>query len=365
VRLGLSTGGGDCPGLNAVIRAVVKHGIGTYGAKVIGIEDSFNGLMDRPMRVRELGFDDVTDILARGGTILGTTNQGDPFNYPPSAGKARVDRSTLLVEAYKQLQLDAMIVVGGDGTQAIAARLTPFGVNVIGVPKTIDNDLAGTDQTIGFDTAVQVASDSVSRLHSTAESHDRIMILEVMGRDAGFIALHAGMAGAANIILLPEIPFEWDAILAKIEERKRLGRYFSLVVVAEGAFEKGQQPTYAGVSGANLRLGGIGGLVAHELTTRTGLETRVTVLGHIQRGGSPSPLDRNLATAFGAHAVDLAAQKRYGRVVVLRGAQVSDVAYADVAGRARPIDLTTDPYVRAAEAIGICLGRMSRFKATP
>jgi 6-phosphofructokinase 1 len=361
MKLGVCTGGGDCPGLNAAIRGVVKHAIGTYGAAVVGIEDSFNGLMETPLRVRDLTLADATDLLARGGTILGTTNRGDPFAFPAPGGPA--DLSKTLVDAYRQLGLDALIVIGGDGTQLIADRLRQLGLGVIGVPKTIDNDLAGTDQTIGFDTAVQVAAEAVTRLHSTAESHDRIMVLEVMGRDAGHIALHAGMAGGANVILIPEIPYEWDAILQKIDERKKLGRQFSIVVVAEGAHEKGGQAAYATHSGGAVRLGGIGHLVSRDLHARSGIETRVTVLGHIQRGGSPSPYDRLLATAFATHAVDLAAQGKVGRVVVKRGDQITDIPYQDAVGKSRPIDLARDPLIRAAEAIGTSLGRPLRFSA--
>ncbi|MBV8652860.1 MAG: ATP-dependent 6-phosphofructokinase [Alphaproteobacteria bacterium] len=362
MRLGVCTGGGDCPGLNAAIRAVVKHAIGTYGARVYGIQDSFNGLIEHPLRVRELSLGDVTDTLAKGGTILGTTNAGDPFAFPGGGAKAQ-DLSKLCVEGYRQIGLDALIVIGGDGTQLIAGKLGQLGLNIVGVPKTIDNDLVGTDQTIGFDTAVQIATEAITRLQSTAESHARIMVLEVMGRDAGHIALHAGMAGGANVILVPEIPFQFAPLLQKIDERRRLGRHFSLVVVSEGAYEDGQKPTYEQRLGGALRLGGVAGLVAQELHKRTGIETRVTVLGHIQRGGSPSAVDRLLATMFATHAVDLAMQGKFGRVAVLQGRQVTDVPYQTVTVGSRPIDVATDPYLRSAEAIGICMGRPTPFDA--
>ncbi len=356
VKIGLCTGGGDCPGLNAVIRAVVKHAIGTYGWEVHGIKDSFNGLMARPLQVRKLTLDDVSDILPKGGTILGTTNAGNPFAGGSEESKKKIQ---LIVDAYKQLGLEAIIVVGGDGTQTIAHQLLQYGINIVGVPKTIDNDLAATDETIGFNTAVEVAAEAVSRLQSTAESHDRIMLLEVMGRDAGHIALHAGMAGGANIILLPEIPFDYQYITAKIEQRRRQGRYYSLVVVAEGAHEAGANANYV-VSTTSAHqpknLGGIGGLVAQELFARTKIETRVTVLGHIQRGGTPTPYDRVLATVFGTRAVDLVKQKKFGMFVAKAGSGFTEVSYDKAAGKYRPLELD-NPYLLAAEASGISLGR--------
>lgn len=352
MKIGVCTGGGDCPGLNAAIRAVVKHAVGTYGDEVIGITDSFDGLMTRPLDVYTLGLSDVTDILNRGGTILGTTNTGDPF-------KSDHQKAQLVKDAYNELGLDCIIVIGGDGTQTISSKLQKMGMNLIGVPKTIDNDLAATEVSIGFQTAVDVAADALIRLKSTAESHDRIMLLEVMGRDAGHIALHAGIAGGANAILIPEIPFTYDVVVKKIEERRAMGRYFSIVVVAEGAFEKGGQPVYKQAKTAKFateHLGGIGAIVAEKLYELTKTDTRITVLGHIQRGGNPCAYDRVLASSFGVHAVDLAHQGKFGMVVGLNKGQLSEVSYEQVKELNRPLDLASQ-YIKTAEAIGICLGR--------
>lgn len=361
MKVGICTGGGDCPGLNAVIRGAVKHAIGTYGMEIWGIKDSFNGLMSRPYDVRKLSGHDVSEILFRGGTILGTTNSGNPFSLKNSNNNQTSDKSQLVVEAYKDLGLDCIIVVGGDGTQGIGWQLSQVGINVVGIPKTIDNDLIATDLTVGFDTAVEIAADATSRLRSTAESHDRLMILEVMGRHAGHIALHAGVAGGAHIILLPEIPFDYDAIVKKIEERKKMGRYFSVIVVAEGAFPKGGQPVFSKSASGAQNLGGIGNQVAHELHARTKIDTRVTVLGHVQRGGTPSSMDRILGTAFGVHAVDLVHQKAYGKIVALQGNQITAINYKDVAGKFRPLD-QNDYVLKTAESIGICLGRATKFQ---
>ncbi len=359
MKIGISTGGGDCPGLNACLRAVVKHAIGTYGMEVVGISDSFNGLMNRPIDVKPVRLDDVTHMLSRGGTFLGTTNQGNPFQFLGPSQTKPCDKSQMVLEGYKQTGLDGIVVVGGDGTQSIAHQLISLGLNIVGVPKTIDNDLAGTDETIGFQTAVEIAADAISRLQTTAESHDRIMVLEVMGRDAGHIALHSGIAGGANIILLPEIPFSYDAIVKKIEERKKRGRYFSIVVVSEGAFEVGASPSMQTVTTSTHQpknLGGIGSVVAQVLHDKTGIDSRVTVLGHVQRGGSPCHYDRVLASGFGIHAVELIKQKKFGRVVVKQKGRFTDIPYSDVSGKSRPLSLDSE-YIKTAEALGISLGR--------
>ena len=357
LKVGICTGGGDCPGLNAVIRAVVKSGISSFGWEVWGIRDSFNGLMSRPFNIRQLQLDDVAEVLSKGGTILGTTNEGNPFKTRSKEDRASAEnKSKLVVEAYHDIGLDGLIVVGGDGTQAIAAQFVELGLKIVGVPKTIDNDLAGTEQTLGFETAVEVATDAISRLTSTAESHERIMILEVMGRDAGHIALHSGLAGGAHIILIPEIPFTWESVIAKIDERRRMGRHYSVIIVAEGAHELGKNTSWKTNASGSKHLGGIGGIVAHELHTRTGAETRVTVLGHIQRGGSPCARDRILATAFGAHATKMVSEKRFGRVVVLSKGQVTDIPYKEVAGKQRPVEADSI-YLKAAEETGVSLGR--------
>lgn len=357
MKVGICTGGGDCPGLNAVIRASVKHGITNHGMELWGIRDSFNGLMDRPYSIRKLQVSDVEDILFRGGTILGTTNAGNPFSLKDSnsaAGKS--DKSQLVVEAYKDLGLDCIIVIGGDGTQGIGFQLAQLGINVVGVPKTIDNDLAATDQTVGFDTAVAVAAEAAARLQSTAESHARVMILEVMGRGAGHIALNAGIAAEAHIILVPEIPFSYDAIIKKINERAGIGRNYSVLVAAEGAFEQGGEPEFTKAASGRVNLGGIGRVVAEEIFKRCQIETRVTVLGHTQRGGTPSANDRILGTAYGVEAIELVASKAFGKIVSYQKGRFAHISYSDVAGRFRPI-APDNPHLKAAEATGICLGR--------
>lgn len=356
MKIGLSTGGGDCPGLNSVIRAIVRYAAGRLGHEVIGIEDSFNGLIERPYRIRPLGLRDVSGILNRGGTILGTTNAGNPFKTSGKAPPESSPLAKLVIEAYKDLGLDCIIVIGGDGTQSIAAQFAGMGLSVIGIPKTIDNDLAEADVTVGFETAVEVASDGILRLQSTAESHDRIMVLEVMGRHAGHIALHSGVASGAHIILLPEIPFSYDAILKKLEERRAQGQNYSVVVVAEGAMEQGAEPVFQTSASGRRNLGGIGHVVAERLFQLTGNDTRITVLGHIQRGGQPCPRDRVLGTLYGVKAVDMAVKKDFGKVVVMRGHQMQTASYAAIAQRFRAL-AADDMYLQAAEAIGICLGR--------
>lgn len=352
MKIAICTGGGDCPGLNAAIRAVVKHAKLTYGADVVGVYDSFNGLMKRPIEVKNLAYEDVTEILARGGTILGTYNKGNSYS-----GEGAAERLRLTAEGIKSLNLDALIVVGGEGTQSMAKQLIAAGAPIIGIPKTIDNDLPGTEQTIGFSTCVDLVADSVMRLRSTAESHDRVMVLEVMGRDSGYIAMHGGTAGGANVILVPEIPFSYDKIYAKIKYRKSLGRNFSLIVISEGATELGGEAIYKDNSSGSKNLGGIGQMVAQRLTTMTGMDTRVTVLGHLQRGGAPNANDRILATRFGIHAVDLAARKAYNRLVVMQGGRISDVSYEDVPAHERRKLAGDDDLIRAAESIGISMGR--------
>lgn len=350
MKIAICTGGGDCPGLNAVIRAVVKHSKLSYGAEVVGVYDSFNGLLEDPKKARSLEIDDVTDILSLGGTMLGTYNKGGTFKG--SNGKAQIDQA---VESLQQLGVDCLIVVGGEGTQTMAQQLADLGVNIIGVPKTIDNDLPGTQQTIGFSSCVDFVSDSVMRLRSTAESHDRVMILEVMGRDSGYIALHGGIAGDANIILLPEIPFDYSKIYQKIEQRRKMGRKFSLIVASEGAYELGGQPQYQGDS--KKYLGGIGQTIAQNLTQRCDLEMRVTVLGHLQRGGAPNAVDKIFATQAGVKAVDLAHQKKYGRVVVYKDGRISDILYSDIKRYQRRKIEPDDELLSIAESTGICLGR--------
>ncbi len=352
MKIGICTGGGDCPGLNAVIRAVTRHGILNHGMDVFGVERSITGLMSDPPAVRRLTLKDVAGVINLGGTILGTENKGSPFKDPEkgAAAKAKAFKN------WKSLGLDCLIVVGGDGTQRMALQLHDAGMPILGIPKTIDNDYAATDIAVGFMTAVDVAADAISRLHSTAESHSRVMVAEVMGRDAGFIALHAGIAAAANVILLPEIPFEFDKIIAAMDERRKRGRDFSVIVVAEGATEKGKEPMFRSSATGSIHLGGIADEVARQIHLKTKIDTRVTVLGHIQRGGAPSTVDRILATAFGVHAVDLAAKKLFGRVVGYRHGKVTDTPYGELEHGTRSLSLD-DPFLHAAESIGICLGR--------
>ncbi len=356
MRIGLSTGGGDCPGLNSVIRAIVRYASANLGHEVIGIEDSFNGLLARPYKARPLGLRDVAGILNRGGTILGTSNSGNPFKLQPGQKPQDCDKSRLVVEAYKDLGLDCIIVIGGDGTQRISNQFIQLGLNIIGIPKTIDNDLLQADFTTGFETAVEVASEAIIRLQSTAESHDRIMVLEVMGRNAGHIALHSGIASGAHVILLPEIPFTYEPIVQQIEKRRALGLNYSVVVVAEGAHEVGGEMVYQNRPNGKRSLGGIGQVVADKLSELTRSESRVTVLGHIQRGGEPCPRDRILGSLYGIKAVDMAIRGEFSKVVVMRGHKLEAVTYQSIAGGYRHLE-ASDMYLNAAENLGICVGR--------
>ncbi len=358
--IGILTGGGDCPGLNAVIRAVVRSAVLDRGWRVIGIEDGFDGLVGEP-RWRELTLEAVRGILPRGGTILGTSNRGNPLAYPVvENGKTRqIDVSATVVGNLKRLGVDALIAVGGDGTLKIARALQEKGVAMVGVPKTIDNDLRGTDVTFGYNTAVGIVTEALDRLHTTAESHHRVMVVEVMGRDAGWIALESGIAGSADVILIPEIPFNLEEVCSAIQERQIRGNRFSIVVAAEGAFPARGSKVVQVSATKNLgveRLGGIGAFVADEIARRMHLETRVVVLGHVQRGGSPSPFDRILGSRFGVKAVELIEQGRFGRMVSLQGRQVCDVDIVDAVDSLNRVEPDGD-LVRSAEALGIMLGR--------
>ncbi len=358
-KIGILTGGGDAPGLNAVIRAVVKGAILHHKVRVVGIMDGFSGLVEN--HNRELTLADVRGILPRGGTILGTTNRGNPFKYVEKLkdGTERiVDASGVAKENFERLGLDALIVIGGDGTLTIGnALMRSHGIPVVGVPKTIDNDLEATDRTFGFSTAVEVATDALDRLHTTAESHHRIMLLEVMGRDAGWIALHSGLAGGADVILVPEIPFTLEPVVAKVWARQNRGSAFSIVVVAEGARPEGGEQVYASVDPTTgwKRLGGISYDLAPKLQEKTGLEVRVTVLGHIQRGGTPSAEDRILATRFGSAALELAMAGRFGHMVALRGDRVVPVPIEAAINRLKKVDPEGEE-VRAARCLGVVFG---------
>jgi phosphofructokinase-like protein len=352
-RLGILTGGGDAPGLNAVIRAAVRTAERVYGIDVVGVLDGFTGLLDR--RFVTLTSVGVRGIIAEGGTVLGTSNRVNPFAVPSDAGL--VDRSAEVLENARQAGIDGLLVIGGDGTLKIAVELARRGLQLVGVPKTIDNDLAATDYTFGFWTAIGAASEALDRLRDTAESHHRVMILEVMGRNAGWIALHAGLAGGADVILIPEIPYSPQIVAEKIEERRQRDQAYSLVVVAEGAVAQGGKPTVKEVNAitGEPRLGGAGDRVATELRPLMQHEIRVTVLGHLQRGGSPVPYDRILATRFGARAASLAATGAWGQMVCLRGNCIEDVSIQDAVALSRFVDPEGE-LVRTARCIGVDFG---------
>jgi 6-phosphofructokinase 1 len=362
-RLGILTGGGDCPGLNAVIRAVAKPAMNEYGATVFGIEDGFEGLVEG--RMHELSNAGVSGIINLGGTILGTSNKGDPWHYPdeaPDGTTQIVDASARAIKNYKRWGLDALIVVGGDGSMNICSKLAAEGLNLVGVPKTIDNDLFGTDVTFGFDTAVSVATEAIDRLHTTASSHHRVMVIEVMGRYAGWIALAAGLAGGADIILLPEIPFTWEAVYRKVIERSTHGKRFSIVCVAEGVKipERGEIVQEMDIKRTDARrLGGAGEVVADQIAAGTDLETRVTVLGHLQRGGSPTAHDRMLATSFGTEAVRLCAEGEFGKMVALQGLEVVGIPFETCISKLKLVP-KDHRLIRAARAVGTSFGDESR-----
>ncbi len=354
-RIAILTGGGDCPGLNAVIRAVVRTAQNVHGWEVLGIRDGVEGfLKPRDEGLIRLGRDDVAGTLVRGGTILGASNRCDLFAVPRKNGPPK-DESHRVGKLFKRKNVAALIAVGGDGTMRMANRLQAQGVPVIGVPKTIDNDVRGTDRTFGFDTAVGVVADAIDRLYTTAESHHRVMLVEVMGRDTGWIALHGGLAGGAEVILMPEIPYDPERIAAKVQARAAHGRRYSIVVVSEGARRpKGAMVYRRGGGEGHLvdRLGGVSYRVAEELREHIDLEVRNIVLGHIQRGGSPSPLDRTLASLMGHHAVELAAAGRFGRMVALKSSGMKSVTLR-TAGRGPRKVPPRGALVRAAREMGI------------
>lgn len=359
-RIGILTGGGDCPGLNAVIRAVVKTAVNDYSIEVIGILDGYSGLVNK--RVRPLGYNEVSGILPRGGTILGTSNRDNPFKFLVKNVSGQVEYHDLSAQTLKTIEyndLDALITVGGDGTQAIANRLyQEHGIPVIGVPKTIDNDLGGTDVTFGFDTALNIATSSIDKLHSTAEAHHRIMVIEVMGRDAGWIALQAGIAGGGDVILIPEIPFTMEKILEKIKSRAEKGKRFSLVVVAEGAHLAGEDVVVSRIvkdPNEPIRLGGISQYIGNQIEEGSGVETRYTILGHLQRGGSPSPFDRILASRFGYHAVEAAVNRKFGQLVGLRGPDIVCTPITEAIAVPRRVNPDSD-LVKMALALGTSFG---------
>ena len=358
MRIALSTGGGDAPGLNAVIRAAVLSSL-SRGWEVLGIKRGFAGLLGED-DVVSLTRDSVRGIAHMGGTILRTTNRGNPFKWPrkrPDGTWDEIDRSDEMIVNARQFGIDATVVIGGDGSLAIAHQLYKKGMNIVGVPKTIDNDVAGTITTFGFDTAVNTALEAIDKLHTTAESHDRVIVIEVMGRHAGFIALHAGLAGTADVILIPEVPFELTKICDKITARDRAGRHFSIVVVAEGAVPVGGSQSIMGESlpGQDRRVGGICGRLAYEIQKATGKETRSLVLGHLQRGGVPTGYDRLLATRFGGAAVRAVEEKKWGHMVALQSPHIVTIPMEEALKEAKRVELNHD-VVRTARETGISFG---------
>src|SRR6266545_6927360 len=346
-RIGVLTSGGDAPGLNAVIRAVVKTASG-LGYEVLGIEHGFEGLLGEPL-YRVLTGADVRGLLPAGGTILHTTNKGH-FGGKRIVG-AEDDPYLEAIENIKKLGLNGLITIGGEGTQSITLELSHLGAPVVGVPKTIDNDLAGTDRTFGFDTALQVATDAIDRLHTTAASHNRVMVLEVMGRHAGWIALHSGIAGGSDVILIPEIPFDIQKVADSIMARERSGSTFSIVVVAEGAMSRGGQVVYQ----ADGRLGGVGFMLTERLTQITGKDCRCVVLGHLQRGGPPTPYDRILATRYGAAAVNAISDGITGEMVALHAQEITTVPLEEACGHVKTVRPHND-LIRTARSLGITFG---------
>lgn len=354
-HIGILTSGGDCAGLNAVLRAAVIRAH-SLGFTITGLENGTAGLLESPPRTRKLSPEDITPgLLRQGGTILGTTNNRNPFAYPMPDGSVK-DRSGELLEALKGLGIDILIGIGGDGSFDILSRLATQGdINFIGIPKTIDNDVAETEFSVGFDTAVAVAAEALDRLQPTAASHDRVMILEVMGRDAGHIALNAGIAGGADVILIPEIPYSIESIAKKINAVKADGRNFALVMVSEASKTPEGESLEVTYHDGQKRYGGIGEFLAPRITAATGFETRVTVLGHVQRGGQPTWNDRLIAQAFGVHAVDLAKAGKFGRMVGWSGRKVVDVPLSAVIAKPHVVN-TKDTLVHTARALGISFG---------
>ena len=358
-RIGILTGGGDCPGLNAVIRAVAKTLMHDFNCEVIGVEDGFEGMVEG--RMRKLSNTDVSGILATGGTILGTSNKGDPWHYPQKGADGKVsitDTSARAMAHYRDWQLDALVTVGGDGTMTISHKLAGLGANIVGVPKTIDNDLEATDVTFGHDSAVNVISTAIDILHTTASSHHRVMVIEVMGRYAGWLALSGGLAGGADVILIPEISFQWEPLCHVIHQRSHHGKRFSIVCVSEGAKCPGVGEIVKAYDQKRTdakQLGGVGAYVASKISEATDVETRVTVLGHLQRGGSPTSCDRVLATRFGVLAARLVMAGQFDRMVALHGNRVEPVSIADAICHQKLVQ-PDNPLVSAARSVGTSFG---------
>lgn len=353
LRVGVLTGGGDAPGLNAVIRAVTKSLILEHNAEVVGLEDGFLGLIEQRMHV--LRYHDVSGILTRGGTILGTNNKANPFSYYK---RGYADVSSEVIKYCRALNLDSLVVIGGDGSMSIAHGLEQKGLKMIGVPKTIDNDIVATDRTFGFDTATSIAADAMDRLHTTAQSHNRVMIVETMGRYAGWIALYAGVASGADVILIPEIEYDYDEVVRVCKEREYGGQRFTIIAIAEGARARGGELTVretVAESTDQVRLGGVGYALQEELKKRIRSEVRTTVLGHMQRGGTPTSYDRNLATVFGSYAAKLVAEGVHGRMVALQDNQLTSVPFEEVANRTRTVP-RGHPMLIAGRSVGTSFG---------
>ena len=357
-KIAILTGGGDCPGINAVIRAVAKRAIVEKGMEVTGIEDGYHGIVSN--RYRKLEYQDVSGILTLGGTILGTSKTANPYRYAVRKGTRLEfhDLSKMAIKNIRKLNLSCLVCIGGDGTLNIAYRLFKDGIPIVGVPKTIDNDLRGTEITFGFDSAVSIATEGIDRIHSTAQSHHRIMIVEVMGHRAGWIALHSGVAGGGDIILIPEIPFDIQIVAEKVKDRNKKGKRFSIVVVAEGAKPRGGDIVIQRmVKGSSdpIRLGGIGFVLGEQIEKMTGLETRTVVMGHLQRGGIPTPFDRVLATQLGTKAVDMIEKEEFGYMVGVKKNSLVKVSLQIVAKGPKLVPLD-DPLIRSARSIGTCFG---------
>ncbi|MCE3231126.1 MAG: 6-phosphofructokinase [Alphaproteobacteria bacterium] len=355
-KIGVLTSGGDCAGLNAAIRAITCRAIQTYGWHVVGIHNGTTGLIIRPLDYRHLTIESCNSMMMRsGGTMLGSTNKHDPFNFPDAQGN-QTDRSQDFIEGYHELGLDALVGIGGDGSMRVLWHLAQQGnLNLVTIPKTIDNDLGHTESAIGYPTAVEVATEALDRLQPTAASHRRVMILEVMGRDAGHIALSAGIAGGADIILIPEIPYSLDKISHKISSLADLGKTFALIIVAEAVKTEDGEPVVLSREGNRPRYGGVSHYLAEKISESTGAEVRVMVLGHVQRGGQPCAQDRILASAFGVHAVDLIADNKFDRMVAWHNRRVEDVPIADAIKQFQEVD-TQGAMVRTARGLGIFLG---------
>lgn len=358
MKVGILTGGGDCPGLNAVVRAVVKTAVLEFRTECIGILDGFHGLIHNHMR--PIGINDVSGILPRGGTILGSSNRDNPFKYLVEVdGKKEVqDKSDQVIENLAKNKIDALVVIGGDGTLSIAHQFHRKGVKLVGVPKTIDNDISSTGVTFGFNTAVATATEAIDKIHTTAESHRRAMVVEVMGRDAGWIALHAGLAGGAHVILIPEIPFSVEKVVKAILDRRACGRMFNIIVVAEGAKPEGGRQFVKRIvddPSQPARLGGVGDWLGVEIEKATKIETRVTVLGHVQRGGTPVAFDRVLSTRFGSMAMEAVSRGMFGNMVALRTPNIGLVPLDEAINKLNTVPVE-DSLMKTARLIGVFFG---------